>query len=760
MKPLIRTFLVILAFTAGLSAVEARIDQPSHIFYGNATLYGNAVEEGTNIEARLTATGERVGRYVMGRDPKLGSQYALPIAMDDVTPRQSGHARPGDEVQIFISGQLAAETTIGAIGKAVRLDIDPQMVEGGPNISITDAELYEGNDGEQPNAQLTVTLDTTEASDLDIQWETENGSAIGGSECSATVDFIHVDNGVVTIPTGSQEQTIAVAVCGDDEVEGDESFTVTLTSAESGAFRKRTGTIRVLDDDNLPQIEVANAWIEEPQAGSAEAVFAVTLSRNHDETVTLDWQTEDITASAPIDYAADQGTITLQPGEISGEIRVQVNADEEVEPQEAFALRLDNVSQARLLRATATGVISDPESDPALRHEDDAVNDQDGIVGIADPTAIAVSPNGHHVYVTSESTNEVTAFLRHGRTGELSVIDIFDADVSGFDGMLMDAPIDILVSDDGNFVYVAAMESDSITVLGRDNTNGRLTLVEEQVHSETPYSGLQDVRRITLSPDGAHLYASGSNSVAVFARDTSTGRLTFLEAEVDDSNDPDDAGGMVEALEHPLGLEITPAGDQLLVASRLGDAVLIFDRDNDPDSPAFGRLSFVEALRNGKDGIKGLNGVTDIQISGDGRQVYAAAEDSNTLVHFSRGDNGALEQHQIWTSGDESLPGMSGSQHLALAPDNTEMFVSGFRDSSLTVFQRRTDSGDPEAIGELSVMETHFDDQGRTQYLGGATDIAITPNNLHVYVVANSDNAIVIFSRLSADDLFSDSFSD
>jgi 6-phosphogluconolactonase (cycloisomerase 2 family) len=759
MKPMIRTLLVILAFTAGLSAVEARIDQPSHIFYGNATLYGAEVEEGTSIEARLTASGESVGRYAMGRDPKLGGQYALPVAMDDVEPRQAGHARPGDEVQVFIGGQLAAETTVGAIGKAVRLDIDPQLVEGGPNISITDTELYEGNAGEQTQAELTITIDDTEDSNLDIGWSTENGSAIGGPDCSDGADFVHVDDGVVTIPAGSQQQTLSVTVCGDDEIEEDESFTVELT-ATPGAFDKQTGTITILDDDNLPEIEVANAWIEEPQSGSDEAVFAVTLSRNHDETVTLDWQTEDLTANAPGDYVADQGALTLEPGEISGEIRVQVNADAEVEPQEAFAVRLDNATQARLTRSTATGIIADPEFDPALRHEGDAINDEDGIVGIADPTAVAISPNGHHVYVTSESTNQITAFLRHGRTGELTLIDAFNAQLEGFEEMVMDAPIDVAVSDDGRFVYVAAMESDAITVFERNESDGRLVFVENQIHAAEPDRGLEEVRRIALSPDGEHLYASGRNSVAVFARDSDTGELAFLEAEINGSDDPDDAGGIVAALERPLGLQVTPAGDQLLVTSRLGDALLVFDRNNDPDNSEFGQLSFVEALRNNKNGIEGLNGATDVQISADGGQVYVTAEASNSMVNFARGGDGALEQERIWTSGETELPGMAGAQHLALAPDNTELFVSGFADSSLTLFRRQSGAEGTPENGRLSVKETYFDDQGRTQYLGGATDIAITGNNLHVYVVANRDNAIVIFTRISAEDLFDDGFGD
>lgn len=758
MQPMIRTLLLILGLTTALSAVEARIDQPSHIFYGNVTLYGQSVDDGTVIQARLVATGQRVGTYSMGRNPRLGGQYALSVAMDDVEPRQDGHARPGDEVQLFIGGQLAAETTVGGIGRAVRLDIDPQLVEGGPNISISDAELYEGSAGEQTGVELTVSLDTTLDEALDIEWTTEDDIATGGTDCSGETDYLSVGHGLVTIAAGSQEQTLTVTVCGDDDIEGDEPFQVKLTGADTGAFRKQTGTINLLDDDNLPEIRIADAWVEEPAARSTEAVFAVTLSRNHDETVTLDWQTEDITATAPADYAANQGTLTLEAGEIAGEIRVQINADDEVEPQEALALRFDNATQATLSRSTVTGIIADPEYDPALHHEHDVRNGEDGIFGIADPTAIAISHNGQNVYVTSESTDQLTAFQRAGGSGALSMIGTVDAEQEGFEDMLMQGPVDVAVSGDDRFVYVAAKASDSIVAFSRNETDGRLTFLENQVHAENPFTGIKEVSRILLSPNGEHLYASGRDSVAVYERDPDTGQLTLIEAEQNGNDDPDDAGGAVNWLDRPLGMAVTPAGDQLLVASRHGDALLVFDRDHDVHSQDFGKLSFVEAIRNNIDGFEGLDGVTDVQISASGEQVYVTAESNHTLSHFARGMDGSLEQHRIWTSGEEALPGMAGAQHLALAPDNVELFVTGFEDSSLTVFQRTMESDDPNAAGDLTVTETFFDEQGRTHYLGGASDIAVTANNLHVYVVANRDNAIVVFTRLSADDLFDDGF--
>lgn len=743
--------------TALVGPLEARIDQPSHVFYGNATLFGQGVEPGTIIEARLAVNGEALVSYKMGRDPRLNGQYALPISMDDVDPRQPGHARPGNELEIYIGTRLAGTTIVGPIGRATRLDIDPQFVAGGPIISIGDVQVLEGSSGGLTPVDLQVSLSTTADEEILVDWRTRDDSAIGAVDCGIGGDFVAA-SGRLAIPAGSLQGTVSIDACADTAAEPDERFIVELVSTSQGSFQQQSAQVVLIDDDDNPDIAIGDAWITEPVAGSAQAVFAVSLSRDHDRAVSFDWSTEDMTATAGQDYVAAQGTLQIPAGDISARIEVTVLADSEVEPQEAFALRLSNPNFGNLQRSTSTAVIVDPDHDPTMRHEQDAVNEQDGIYGIADPTAVAVSGDGQHVYATSESTGQLTIFSRSGFAGTLSVLATIDSSVEGFSSMLLDGPVDVVLSQDDAHVYVAAKAADAIVAFERDPGDGSLTFIGNQVHGSASVTGLQAPSRVVLSPDGRHLYASASNSVAVFSREPATGALTFLEAEQNNIDDPDDSGGTVIALDRGLGLAVAPSGDQLLVASRLGDALLVFNRDEDPSSSTFGELSFVEALQDNIAGIEGLDGATDVQISESGDQVYVTAEASNTLTHFTRDTDGGLLQHRIWTSGESTLPGMAGSQHLLLAPDNVELFVTGFVDSSLTAFRRTLASEDPPAAGDLRVTETFFDDQDPTHYLNGATDMAVSPNNLHLYVVANRDNAIVVFTRLSADSLFGDNF--
>jgi hypothetical protein len=80
--------------------------------------------------------------------------------------------------------------------------------------------------------------------------------------------------------------------------------------------------------------------------------------------------------------------------------------------------------------------------------------------------------------------------------------------------------------------------------------------------------------------------------------------------------------------------------------------------------------------------------------------------------------------------------------------------VTGFADSSLTVFDRT------HATGVLEVHQTVFDGEGGggVENLGGPSAFAGSTDNRHLYGAANSDNAVVLFRRLSWNTFFADDF--
>jgi cysteine-rich repeat protein len=144
----------------------------------------------------------------------------------------------------------------------------------------------------------------------------------------------------------------------------------------------------------------------------------------------------------------------------------------------------------------------------------------------------------------------------------------------------------------------------------------------------TPLGSLSSCRSITVSPDGAHVYATGGpgvrDAVTVLSREATTGLLTAVETH------RDGVGG-VDGLNFPLSLVVSPDGLNVYVTSRDDNAIAVFGRDS-----ATGRLTFLEALRNGVDGIEGFDPPYSLAVSPDGRHVYVAGYQEHAVVVFAR----------------------------------------------------------------------------------------------------------------------------
>lgn len=742
-------FALLLLLAAALPA-RATIDAPDHIYYGSVTLYGMPAPKGAVIEARTSPGNDVLMRYVLGSNSQLGGLYRLNIPMDQVDPRTPGRARPGDPIRIYVSGQLAAEVSVGLVGATTRLDLDPQNTGTGPAISIADMQVYEGQKGLTP-VVLAVSLNTTADRIVGVHWETRNGTAVGGAACGPGVDFVH-RNGTLNIPVGQMAGTINVQVCGDTEVEPNEQFSVALLSTvdDFGVLTTQsTATVTILDDDNVPTLTVGNVRVAEPATGTATARFLATLSRAHENPVSFTWTTQNVTANAGSDYLAAGATVTIAAGDVSAYLDVTILADGVIEPDETFRLFFSNPVSLGLPQVHAYGTIVDPRHDPALEQTDALTGSQ--VPDLVQPNAIALSPDGLHAYAAAGTSNAVLHFHRDPVTGALAPVASYKVASAGFAAAKLKNPQDIKLSPDGGFVYVAARDDDAVTVMARDPGDGTLSFVHSLTHGGA-VQGLDDVVRLAISPDGAHVYAVGrsTSSVAGFSRDAVTGQIAFAHAMNRQSPG-------LGALNQPNGIAVSPDGAQVYVTSRMGNATLAFDRNTDSAHSNFGRLSHKASYADGLNGITSLKGAFGIALSADGRQVYVATEQDNGVVLFDRAADGSLSQRRSWHHGGTGLHGLRGAQGIEVAPDGREVFVTGAGDDSLTVFRRVSGSG--AQAGNLSVHRTLFKGDNGLQHLSIPGAMASSADDRHLYVAASGDgSAIITYRRLSADVLFEDGF--
>ena len=158
-------------------------------------------------------------------------------------------------------------------------------------------------------------------------------------------------------PTGNEAITITLpettdcnaarAICTDDE-----------------RMLSHTTSVRVAGP---PAISVSDANVQE--AEGATLAFSVTLSHAYSRTVTVDYATQDGTATAGSDYTASNGSLTFNPDDTSQTVSVTVLTDSEDESEETLTLTISNPSQATLDDATATGTIEDGESSSGTQED-------------------------------------------------------------------------------------------------------------------------------------------------------------------------------------------------------------------------------------------------------------------------------------------------------------------------------------------------------------------------------------------------------
>ena len=191
--------------------------------------------------------------------------------------------------------------------------------------------------------------------------------------------------------------------------------------------------------------------------------------------------------------------------------------------------------------------------------------------------------------------------------------------------------------------------------------------------------GLDGAYYVTVSPDGANVYVTGNDddAVAVFTRNATTGALTFVEAEFDET-----AG--VDGLDGANSVAVSPDGKYVYVASRRDDAVAYFWRN-----PSSGLLTYRGMVQDGVGGVDGLNGARALTISPDGSQVYVASQYDDALAAFDRSaDDGSLTFVAAYKDGVGGLDGLDTADGVAVSPDGAHVYVGGYGDDALAVFAR------------------------------------------------------------------------
>jgi murein DD-endopeptidase MepM/ murein hydrolase activator NlpD len=182
-------------------------------------------------------------------------------------------------------------------------------------------------------------------------------------------------------------------------------------AAASNAFGTRRGNILSFTATaTLPSLKVNNISVSEATGTSVTALFTVSLYPASSQTVTVQYATANVSATAPADYLARAlNTLTFSPGEISKTVYVVVIGDAFDEQNEAFRLLLSNPAGATIATATGTCTILDNDAPPRMTINNVTATEPDTGVTYMTFTVRLSARSGRNISVKYATSNGTAA---------------------------------------------------------------------------------------------------------------------------------------------------------------------------------------------------------------------------------------------------------------------------------------------------------------------------------------------------------------
>lgn len=264
---------------------------------------------------------------------------------------------------------------------------------------------------------------------------------------------------------------------------------------------------------------------------------------------------------------------------------------------------------------------------------------------------------------------------------------------------------------------------------------------------------LKRIYSTIISPDGEQIFlATGSQSetadVALLGfsvNQNANNSSVIFEGRSGDGNNRLKGGDAIA---------FSPDGQQVFFTK--GRSLEVFDVVVDPAS-GVKTLAAKQLLTDNDNGGNGLNGAAAVTVSPDGRQVFVASFKENSLTVFNRNtETGELAFSNFFRNGQNGIDGIKGASSVTTSIDGFQVFVAGEKDGSLAVFNRNPETG------ELVFSRAFKDGIDDIDGLAGANSVAVSDDNSQVFVTGGLDNSLAIFDRntTTGELIFSGAFKD
>lgn len=262
-----------------------------------------------------------------------------------------------------------------------------------PVISVTPVTAAE-NSG---TMGLMMTLSGNTNQDITVFYDTVNGSATAGSDYTQTSSS-HI------FFAGETSSVINIPLFNDSVYEGNETFTLRLTSATGGAVIATPSVVNTITDSlSPPQFAITTAAYNE-----GDGTVNVTITKTGATALThqVHYANAGGTATAGADYTAFSGDIAFAPSETSKTFPVAIAQDTAVEGNETILAQLSSPTNNATIASGNPWTLTILDDDAALP----AVTIGNmGVVslGIGGSTATYQLTAGGDIFATANSTQTV-----------------------------------------------------------------------------------------------------------------------------------------------------------------------------------------------------------------------------------------------------------------------------------------------------------------------------------------------------------------
>ncbi len=326
-------------------------------------------------------------------------------------------------------------------------------------------------------------------------------SAVIGTFTTADVDlgmpndthtYTLIDNAGGRFQVVGNQLQVANNLLLDFETNPTHTIIVRTTDA-AGLFYTETMTITVTDV--VETLSINDVTVTEGHTSTVNAQFTVTLANSSNQTITVNYLTTDVSATAGVDYVGVvTGLVTFAPGVTTQTVDITVNGDYVDENDETYTVDLSGAVGATITDAQGLGTITD--------------DDTAGVT--VTPTAVIVTENGlaqtYTVVLNSQPVpSEIVTITGAGFSSEITVSPtmlIFDAANWNVQQVVTVTAVDNFLDDDTRTTTIVHGVASTDTATGYGNGTVTAAPVVVTINDDDVASVIVTPLTVTVTENG------------------------------------------------------------------------------------------------------------------------------------------------------------------------------------------------------------------------------------------------------------------